>query len=463
MYKSFAELERILLSFHAKLGPIITLPFGSHSHVFIADHSLAHQALVQKGAIFSGRPPSHDGTNQNYISTAFYGHTWRILRRNLTAEILHPSRVKSYSHARKWVLQNLLELLKSQSRYGDPVHVMDHFLHSMLSLLALMCFGDKLEENQIKDIMTALRRVLMSFTRTSLLNICPTFTRIIFRKQWEELLQAREHLKDVLIPLIRQRKKLKEEKLSKGQEEQHKDEYILSYVDTLLDLQLPEKKRNLDEKEIVDLCSEFLNGGTDSTSTALQWIMANLVKYPHIQEKLFLEIKEVMGDSEDVIKEDDLQKMSYLKAVVLEGLRRHSPGKFSFPHAVLEDVILDGYVVPKNGTVNFMIGQMAMDPKVWENPTAFVPERFLSSDINDGKVFDITGSGEIKMMPFGAGRRICPGLGLAMLNLEYFVANLVWFFEWKIVDGVDVDLEEKHEFTVVMKNPLLAHVCPRLR
>ncbi|KAI9156630.1 hypothetical protein LWI28_009847 [Acer negundo] len=402
MFKSFAELERVLLSFHAKLGPIITIPFGSHSHVFIADHSLAHRALVQKGAIFSGRPPSHDGTNQNYISTAFYGHTWRILRRNLTAEILHPSRVKSYSHARKWVLQNLLELLKSQSRYGDPVH-------------------------------------------------------------WEELLQAREHLEDILIPLIRQRKKFKEEKLSKGQQEQHKDEYILSYVDTLLDLQLPEKKGNLDEKEIVDLCSEFLNGGTDSTSTALQWIMANLVKYPHIQEKLFLEIKEVMGDSEDVIKEDDLQKMSYLKAVVLEGLRRHSPGKFSFPRAVLEDVILDGYVVPKNGTVNFMIGQMAMDPKVWENPMAFVPERLLSSDINDGKVFDITGSGEIKMMPFGAGRRICPGLGLAMLNLEYFVANLVWFFEWKIVDRVDVDLEEKHEFTVVMKNPLLAHVCPRLR
>ncbi|KAK0592704.1 hypothetical protein LWI29_023962 [Acer saccharum] len=105
-----------------------------------------------------------------------------------------------------------------------------------------------------------------------------------------------------------------------------------------------------------------------------------------------------------------------------------------------------------------------MDPKVWENPMAFVPDRFLSNDINDGgKVFDITGSGEIKMMPFGAGRRICPGLGLAMLNLEYFVANLAWFFEWKIVDRVDVDLEEKHEFTVVMKNPLLAHVCPRLR
>lgn len=132
------------------------------------------------------------------------------------------------------------------------------------------------------------------------------------------------------------------------------------------------------------------------------------------------------------------------------------------PYAVSEDVVLDGYVVPKNGTVNFMIGQMARDQKVWENPMRYSPDRFLSAENNGEKVLDITGSREIKMMPFGAGRRICPGLSLATLHLEYFVANLVWFFEWKPVDGDDVDLSEKHEFSVV-KNPLKAYVHPRLR
>lgn len=73
----------------------------------------------------------------------------------------------------------------------------------------------------------------------------------------------------------------------------------------------------------------------------------------------------------------------------------------------------------------------------------------------------ITGSREIKMMPFGAGRRICPGLGLAMLHLEYYVANLVWNFEWKAVDGDNVDLSEKQEFTTVMKYPLNVHISPR--
>ncbi|KAJ6397975.1 hypothetical protein OIU77_018897 [Salix suchowensis] len=241
---------------------------------------------------------------------------------------------------------------------------------------------------------------------------------------------------DVLIPLIRARKKAKEERIRIGGEDmkEHEDEHVLSYVDTLLVLELPEEKRKLEEGEMVTLCSEFLNGGTDTTSTALQWIMANLVKYPQIQEKLYMEIKGVVRDGEESIEEDELRKMPYLKAIILEGLRRHPPSHFVLPHAVTEDVVLDKYVIPKDGTVNFMVAEMGWDPKVWEDPMAFKPER-----------------------------RICPGHGLAMLHLEYFVANLIWKFEWKAVEGDDVDLSEGEEFTVVMKNPLQAQICPRLK
>lgn len=238
--------------------------------------------------------------------------------------------------------------------------------------------------------------------------------------------------------------------------EDSKDESVLSYVDTLLDLQLPDENRKLNELEIVSLCSEFLSGGTDTTTTALQWIMANLVKYPQIQEKLFMEIKGVVG--EEKIQEDDLQRIPYLKAVVLEGLRRHPPTHFMPPHAVTEDVVVGEYVIPKEAAIVINAAEMGWDPKVWEDPMAFKPERFLESA---GETFDITGSREIKMMPFGAGRRICPGYGFALLHLEYFVANLIWKFEWKAVDGDDVDLSEKQEFTMVMKNPLQAQLSLR--
>ncbi|KAF3663818.1 hypothetical protein FXO38_10423 [Capsicum annuum] len=122
-----------------------------------------------------------------------------------------------------------------------------------------------------------------------------------------------------------QRSKAKEQKL------EHNDEFVASYVDTLLNLALPEENRNLNHGENVSLCSEFLSVRTDTMSTFLEWVMANLVKKPSIQEKLYQEIASVVGDNqftEEVVKEEDLQKMPNLKAVVLEGPRRHPPSHF---------------------------------------------------------------------------------------------------------------------------------------
>ena len=345
--------------------------------------------------------------------------------------------------------------------------MMDHFRYAMFCLLVLMCFGDKLEEKQIQEIETIQRRLLLGFPRFNILNFWPRVGKVLFRSRWEELFQLRKNQEDTLLPYIRARQRLKQEIQSKQNQDSQESgsssskNYVLSYVDTLLDLQLPEEKRKLNEGEMISLCSEFLDGGTDTTSTALQWIMANIVKYPHIQRKLFEEINGVVGEGKEKVEEEDLQKMPYLKAVVLEGLRRHPPGHFVLPHSVTQDITFEGYVIPKYASLNFTVSEMNWNPKIWEDPMKFKPERFLNSKGNGDEVFDITGSREIKMMPFGAGRRICPGYGLAMLHLEYFLANLVWSFEWKAMDGDEVDLSEKEEFTVVMKNPLQIHLCPR--
>ncbi|KAE8673818.1 Cytochrome P450 89A9 [Hibiscus syriacus] len=459
--KSFFQIEPILRNLRKKHGSMITLYIVSRPSIFVFDRSLAHQALVQNGALFSDRPKALPTSkivtsNQHNISSASYGPNWRVLRRNLTSEILHPSRIKSYSHARKWVLDILFDGLQSKAKTGEPVQVLTHFQYAMFCLLVLMCFGDKLNQEQIKEIEDVLRRGLLSIGRFNILNFWPSVTKVLLRHRWQEFLQQRKDQEAVLIPLIRERKKAREMK------KESDGDYVLAYVDTLLDLELPEEKRKLEEGEMVSLASEFLNAGTDTTSTALQWIMANLVKYPSIQDRLLIEIKGVVGD-EDEIEEDDLQKMPYLKAMIFEGLRRHPPAHFVLPHRVKEDTILGKHLVPKNGTINFMVADMGWDPKVWDDPMAFKPERFMKSDSCDSEVFDITGSREVRMMPFGVGRRICPGLNLALLHLEYFVANLVWKFEWKARDGDEISLEEKQEFTVVMKNPLMAHISPRKR
>ncbi|KAI3796318.1 hypothetical protein L1987_38985 [Smallanthus sonchifolius] len=121
-------LELILKNLKSKYGPIITLSIGSRPSIFVFTHSLAHQILIQNGAVFSDRQRTLPVRN---ISSSPYGPTWRLLRRNLAAEILHPSRVKSYSWARKWVLHILINRLQNQ-KSAAGIKVMDHFQHAMI-------------------------------------------------------------------------------------------------------------------------------------------------------------------------------------------------------------------------------------------------------------------------------------------------------------------------------------------
>ncbi|GFY83970.1 cytochrome P450, family 87, subfamily A, polypeptide 6 [Actinidia rufa] len=467
--KSFLELETVLRNFRDKYGPIITLRRGSRPVIFVASHKVAHHALIQNGALFSDRPKARPASkvidsNQHNISSAAYGPTWRTLRRNLTSEILHPSRVKSYSGARRWVLSILIHRLVVDSTSAQ------------------------VGREQIKEIETVQRQMLLSLRRFDILNFWPILGKTVFRNRWKELFELRKNQEKVLIPLIRSRMELvkqrqqqqplqgKQDPLDQQvKEELEEEDHRVAYVDTLVDLELPDGKRKLEEGEMVSLCSEFLNAGTDTTSTALEWIMANLVKYPAVQAKLYQEIIGVVGPPPlpptnpfgglglVLIEEEDLQRMVYLKAVVLEGLRRHPPGHFVLPHCVTRDVELEGYLVPKDATVFFMVAEMGWDPNVWDHPMDFNPDRFLQGQGQGSMLdMDITGSREIKMMPFGAGRRICPGSNLALLHLELFVANLIWYFQWTPAPAHDpVDLSEKQEFTVVMKNPLRAHLIPR--
>ncbi|KAL3523150.1 hypothetical protein ACH5RR_015984 [Cinchona calisaya] len=472
------DMEPKLRDLKTKHGPLFSLGLKSKPTIFIASQSLAHLALIQKGAVFSDRPSSQNApllkifdSNAHKISTATYSATWRLLRRNLALEILNPSRVKSYSRARDWVLSLLIRRFLDE--FPEPIYVVDHFRYGMFCLLVFMCFGDKLPEEKIRDIETVQRRWLLSLGRMNLFILWPKLGKILFGRQWKELLRVRKDQENTFLPLIRARITKKS-----GVDYGNKEEEAVAYVDTFVDLHLPDENRKLNDQEMVSLCGEFLNTGTDTTATALQWIMANLVKYPEIQDKLYEEIVRVVGlpqplapSFEDdrsailkgVVKEEHLEKMPYLKAIVLEGLRRHPPAHFVLPHSVTEDVELDGYMIPQNATVNVMVADMGWDPYVWEDPMEFKPERFLNSTIDSHQLFDLTGNKEIKMMPFGAGRRMCPGYGLALLHLEYFVANFIWNFEWKAVDGVEVDLSEKQEFTVAMKNPLHAYIFPRVK
>ncbi|KAJ0964273.1 hypothetical protein J5N97_029395 [Dioscorea zingiberensis] len=460
------NVESILRDLHARLGPIVTVYIGSRRTIFVSDRHLAHKALVARGAVFADRPKpppaiSILSCNQHTINSAPYGPLWRLLRRNLITEILHPSRVKLFSHGRQWALNILTAKLRAsaEANSGVVLDFKDSIQFAMFCLLVLMGYGEKLDEKAIRDIITAHRNFILVVTKLNVVfEFFPSLSKLIFRKSWNTIMDLRQKKIDVIVPLIRAREK---RRAKQNKEQDDEATFVYSYLDSLLDINLPEEgNRKLTDDELATISSEFLHASTETTGSSLQWIMANLVKHQDIQRKVFEEIQQVVGSEAEEVKEEDLQRMLYLKAVVLEGLRRHPPAHFVLPHCVTEEVKLNGYMIPKDAYISFMVAQMGRDVKVWDKPMEFKPERFMEG--GEGAGVDITGGREIKMMPFGAGRRICPGLGLSILHLEYFVANLVREFEWKTVEGEEVDVDsETPEFSMFMKNPFSARILAR--
>ncbi|KAG9455267.1 hypothetical protein H6P81_008171 [Aristolochia fimbriata] len=469
--KSSYGLKAILRQLWAQYGPIVTVHFGPRRMIFVSDRHLAHEALVQKGSVFADRPVPGVATrfvtsNQHNINSAPYGDLWRLLRRNLTSGVFHSARVRSFARGRERALRAAVDLMRSESEAGRSVDVLGVFRYALCSSLLVMDFGTLVEDEKIvREIEEEHRRLLLGFARFNVFSIFPSITKLVYKERWRELVEIRRRQEEMLLPLIRARKEIVLKKLEGGGKGE--DGFEFSYVDSLLDLELPnEEGRRLTEGEIVTLCSELLNAGIDTIAGTLQWVFANLVKHPEIQEKLFAEIesstwREITGENDDsaeFIPEEKLQGMEYLKAVVMETLRLHPPNHFLLPHAVKENVKIAGCVLPKGTIVNFAVSEMGLDENVWENPTEFKPERFL--EIN--KDVDLTATREITMMPFGAGRRSCPGLGVAMLHLQYFTANLVRGFKWTAKQGTsEIDLSEKQEVGVVMKHPLEAVLVRR--
>ncbi|KAH7853579.1 hypothetical protein Vadar_004319 [Vaccinium darrowii] len=200
-----------------------------------------------------------------------------------------------------------------------------------------------------------------------------------------------------------------------------------------------------------------MKGVTDTTGTTIEWVIARIIENPLIQTKLYDEIKSTVGDK--AMEEKDAEKMVYLNAFVKELLRKHPPTYFSLTHAVTEPAKLAGYDIPTDTNVEIFLPGISEDPKLWKDPARFDPDRFLTG----GEEVDMMGTSGVKKMPFGIGRRICPGLSMATVHVNLMIARMVQEFEWSgYPEGSKVDMSEKLEFTVVMKNSLRAKVKPRV-
>lgn len=177
--------------------------------------------------------------------------------------------------------------------------------------------------------------------------------------------------------------------------------------------------------------------------------MSELLRQPSVLKKLKNEVCEVMGDKRDITA-SDLEKMHYLKAVMMETLRCHPPIPLLVPRVAKEDVEIMGYDIAAGTRVFINARAIGRDPNSWEEPETFYPERFLNSEV-DYKGLDF------ELIPFGAGRRGCPGVAFAMATNEFVLANLVRRFEWKLPDECkELDMRERPGLAIRRAVPLLA-------
>lgn len=212
---------------------------------------------------------------------------------------------------------------------------------------------------------------------------------------------------------------------------------------------------------MVSLVVEFL-GGTESIVACIEWTLAHLVTLPDAQQKL--RRAAAIDDNADVfIADNRLDQLPYLHAVVLESLRLHPPFRLTWRDVRAEAVQIGSTTVPPGGLqVHFMLRDIGRDDKLWTDPDLFRPERFLPGGEGES-VAPLPGSKEIRMMPFGAGQRACPGAGLAMMYVKCFLAALVRDFQWTLpkescAGGGGIDMTESFGFITVMKTPLKARM-----
>ncbi len=201
----------------------------------------------------------------------------------------------------------------------------------------------------------------------------------------------------------------------------------------------------------------MITAGMDTTAITVEWAMAELIRNPRVQHKAQEELDRVIG-LERVMTEADFSNLPYLQSVAKESLRLHPPTPLMLPHRANANVKVGGYDIPKGSNVHVNVWAVARDPAIWKNPLEYRPERFLEEDV------DMKGH-DFRLLPFGAGRRVCPGAQLGINLVTSMLGHLLHHFVWTPSEGIkaeEIDLSENPGLVTYMRTPLQAVATTRL-
>ncbi|GAB2240842.1 hypothetical protein Droror1_Dr00021360 [Drosera rotundifolia] len=429
-------------------GPLIMLQLGTVRALVISSAEVLRDVIKQHDLVFSGKPASYVPKKLSYdfhdIFFAPYGEYWRQVRKISILELLSPKRVKSFHSVRMEEVANVCEVIASSR---GPVNISELMASLANSVICREAFGRKDfdEEYKFYELLNEVQEVLGTVNISDFFPWLGWTIKINgFEKKVEKVFKVLDRFYDELIEEHRDRSRI-------GADSSHMD-----FVDVLVAVQGDDKQAiKLTVDQIKGIIMNILIGGTDPSSSILVWTMTELMKSPASMKALKDELTKA-ANGKEMIEETDFPQLEYLRMVLKESFRLHPPLQLLLRETI-QDCKIMGYEIPANTSVFLNARAIGRDPNTWEDPLIFRPERFLNSSI------DFRGK-DLELIPFGVGRRGCPGINMALPLVELALANLVHHFDWNMPPGMspdDIDMEDSLGVATQKKTPLILVASPR--
>ncbi|XP_004243471.1 premnaspirodiene oxygenase-like [Solanum lycopersicum] len=447
--------HQVLKKLSFKYGPIMYLQLGEVPTVVVSSSHMAKQILKTHDLAFASRPETMMGKiicyNCKDIAFSPYGDYWRHMRKLTVLELLSAKMVKSFSPIRQDELSNLLSSIRSMN-LDSPINLVEKLLWFMNAATCRSAFGNVCKDQ--RELITLIHQAQSLSGGFELADLFPSKKYLHGISGMEsKLMNARYKIDQVLDNIINvHRENRANGKSCNG--ESGAEDLIDVFLRVMESGQFPVPLTNDNIKAVI---LDMFVAGSDTSSSTVIWALSELMRNPNIMAKAQAEVREVMGKKtcDDDI-DTDLENVSYLMLVIKETLRLHPPTPLLVPRECREETKIDEFTIPLKSKVMVNVWAIGRDPENWENPECFVPERFENSSI------EFTGN-HFEFLPFGAGRRICPGIqfGLALVTLP--LAHLLYNFDWKLPQGIsasDLDMTEANGISARREKDLYLIATP---
>ncbi|XP_062196672.1 cytochrome P450 99A2-like [Phragmites australis] len=405
-----------------KYGPVMYLRLGQVDAVVVSSPAVAQEVLRDKDLSFASRPNLLVSEIFLYgsrdVAFAPYGAYWRVLRKLCTVELLSARMVRQLAPVRDNETLSLVRNVSADGRGGEPVNLGRLLLSCSNTITAKAAFGQVCSGELQEQFLSALDVGLKISGGFCVGDLFPSlwFVDVVTglrRRLW----RAHRQMDAVC------------DKIIDHCEVQRGDD-LVSVMLRIRDegeLEFPFSVTNM-KAVIVDMFA----AGTETTSSAAEWIMSELMRNPEVMAKAQAEVRRAFDNKSPQDHEGQMGKLSYTRMVIKEGMRLHPPVPLLVPHLCRETCDVGGFEVTEGTRVMVNAWAMARSPEYWPDAEKFMPERF-----EDGTV-DYKGS-QFKYLPFGSGRRMCPGDIFGLAVLELIVARLLYYFDWSLPAGMRPD------------------------